>query len=100
MSLIRLVVAVFVALIFAILVLLATGSRRTEGPGVTALVHAPWAELEWGPDNGWTVDRGVAFFWDRPIGPPGTYLEFPITGGRRASLRLWSPRWHREYAGR
>ena len=79
--------------LLAVALLLATSTRRSDGYGITCLAHAPLFEISWGPNHRWIVHRGFNFVWNKSIGPPGTYLEFPISPSERASLRLWTPRW-------
>ena len=76
---------------------LATSKMRTNVLGVTYLSHAPLFEISWGPKKAWMITRGFNFVWNTPYGPPGTIIEFPISPSERASLRLWTPRWSKEY---
>jgi hypothetical protein len=86
--------ALFIA--FAALVL-ATSNTRTDVRGVTYLSHAPLFEISWAPKKIWMITKGFNFVWNTPYGPPGTFIEFPISPSERASLRLWTPRWSKEY---
>lgn len=64
--------------------------------GVRYIARPPIATVSWGPARAYIVTEGVNALRDHGVGAPGNVLEFPVGGGRRVALRLFSIRWFRQ----
>lgn len=64
--------------------------------GVRYIARAPFATVSWGPARAYIQSEGMNAVPDNGAGQPGNVLEFPISGGQRISLRLFSVRWFRQ----
>lgn len=72
--------------------------------GAQASVHyisrPPVAVVSWGPSERYIVPHGVNVVEDNGTRVPGNFVEFPISGDARVSIRFASVRWYRQtFAG-
>ena len=96
-----LALAISIAIITA--VILSTSEIQSYGR-LTYLSNAPLFEIGWGSNTEWRLikelnsDRSGPYgLRPQPYRPAGIYIEFPISPSERASIRLWTPAWSKQY---
>lgn len=90
----RFVVAGIAAL--SVIWFFATAEYGSYPTGIYYMVRPPFVTVIFGPAHSFMVPAGVNAVRDRGEGLPGNVLEFPVGGGKRVGLRLFSVHWVRE----
>lgn len=77
-----------------VLVFLITADYGVQG-NVHYINRPPFASVSWGPAERYIVKHGVNVVGDNARHEPGNFVEFPLSGDTRVSIRLLSGRWYR-----
>lgn len=93
-------VVLIAAVVCAALLMLffVTADYRVQA-GVHYILRPPIASISWGPAERYIEQQGINVVWDDGTRWAGNFVEFPISGTTRVSVRLFSVRWSREAVG-
>jgi hypothetical protein len=91
---------VIAAIPVAVVVLFLISAKYSVQASVHYISRPPVAVVSWGPSERYIVRHGVNVVGDDGTRVAGNFLEFPISGDARVSIRFVSVRWYRQaFAG-
>ncbi len=100
MHMLKRLLAVVAIIPTAVIVLFLIAADYGVQGGIHYISRPPVASVSWGPAERYVVPHGVNVVGDNGTRMAGNFVEFPISGDTRVSIRLLSVRWYRQaFAG-
>jgi hypothetical protein len=100
LAVLRRLLIVIAAIPTAVVVLLLITANYSDQAGVHYISRPPIAVVSWGPSQRYIVQHGLNVVGDNGRRVAGNFLEFPMPGDARVSIRFVSVRWYRQaFAG-
>jgi hypothetical protein len=100
LHILRRLLFVIAAIPTAIVVLFLITADYSAQASIHYISRPPIAVVSWGPSERYIVRHGVNVVGDNGTRVAGNFVEFPISGDARVSIRFVSVRWYRQaFAG-